>query len=257
VKLSFVTKYSYYLYTMSELESDGSDSDYCPDDELCEGTKQMNDKMKELSNYTHNAGRKRKICDIFDEMKANDENTLKLAMSKSFRNTSFKIKNNISQKNKNENEIKPLYKKVRDSEKVVEILSDTTAVNISKDLIREYAKTALRNRTVVEIRKFAGQIVELKHTIPYGDNNTETVAIKPVNSGIDKVLADMKEPQSVSTVAKSALDWNTYKEKEGLDEELAGASKDGYLHRQDFLQRCDFKEHENELASRATAKISI
>ena len=27
-----------------------------------------------------------------------------------------------------------------------------------------------------------------------------------------------------------------------------------YLHRQDFLERCDFREHENELASRPAVK---
>jgi hypothetical protein len=33
----------------------------------------------------------------------------------------------------------------------------------------------------------------------------------------------------VSTVTKSAFDWETYKEKEGLEDELASASKDGLV----------------------------
>ena len=63
-------------------------------------------------------------------------------------------------------------------------------------------------------------------------------------------MEDIKGPQAVSTVAKSVYDWDNYKEKEGLEDELAVAAKDGYLHRQDFLQRCDVREHDKELESR-------
>jgi len=46
-------------------------------------------------------------------------------------------------------------------------------------------------------------------------------------SGIDKVLDTIKGPKVVSTVAKSSMDWDVYKEKEGLDEDLSAAAKDG------------------------------
>lgn len=46
-------------------------------------------------------------------------------------------------------------------------------------------------------------------------------------SALDSVLDTMKGPKTVSTVAKSNFDWETYKEKEGLEDELSAASKEG------------------------------
>ena len=42
-----------------------------------------------------------------------------------------------------------------------------------------------------------------------------------------QILKDIKGPQTVSTVAKSAFDWDNYKEKEGIEDDLTAASKDG------------------------------
>lgn len=46
-------------------------------------------------------------------------------------------------------------------------------------------------------------------------------------TALDGVLDSIKGPKTVSTVAKSNYDWETYKEKEGLEDELSAAAKDG------------------------------
>jgi len=46
--------------------------------------------------------------------------------------------------------------------------------------------------------------------------------------GLDSVLSTIKGPKAVSTVLKSSMDWDVYKEKEGLEEDLQAAAKDGY-----------------------------
>jgi hypothetical protein len=46
-------------------------------------------------------------------------------------------------------------------------------------------------------------------------------------SALDSVLDSIKGPKTVSTVAKSNFDWETYKEKEGLEDELSAATKEG------------------------------
>jgi hypothetical protein len=43
------------------------------------------------------------------------------------------------------------------------------------------------------------------------------------------VLSEIKGPQSISTVTKSSLDWEGYKTTEGIEEDVAAASKEGYL----------------------------
>ena len=41
------------------------------------------------------------------------------------------------------------------------------------------------------------------------------------------MLNTIKGPKLVNTVIKSSMDWDNYKEKEGLEEDLQAAAKDG------------------------------
>lgn len=50
---------------------------------------------------------------------------------------------------------------------------------------------------------------------------------KKKSSGIDSVLEEMKGPKAVSTIAKTSIDWDNYKEQEGLEDDLNAASKEG------------------------------
>ena len=65
-------------------------------------------------------------------------------------------------------------------------------------------------------------------------------------SSLDKALAAIKGPESVSTVAKSGADWDNFKEKEGLEDELQVAQKEGFLTRKEFLERVDYRKFEQE-----------
>jgi hypothetical protein len=47
------------------------------------------------------------------------------------------------------------------------------------------------------------------------------------DSGLDKLLQTLKGPKQISTVTKSAMDWDNYKEKEGLSDDVTAAAKDG------------------------------
>ena len=89
------------------------------------------------------------------------------------------------------------------------------------------------------------------------------------------MLDILKGPKGVSTLTKSAYDWDGFKDKEGLEDELAAARKDGYhifanlsfilshapintyvifrfLVRKEFLERCDVREYERERDERVT-----
>lgn len=45
------------------------------------------------------------------------------------------------------------------------------------------------------------------------------------------------KPAKLSTLEKSKLDWNKHVAKEGLEDDLTKARKDGYLDKKDFLDR--------------------
>ncbi len=48
----------------------------------------------------------------------------------------------------------------------------------------------------------------------------------------------IKDPKKVTTVQKSSMDWDKFKCDEGLEDELAQATKDGYVCRTYFDPNC-------------------
>lgn len=111
-----------------------------------------------------------------------------------------------------------------------------------KSAAQEAARKVQRNMKVSETVKFAGQEISVQKTVM---STAQPVVAKPV-SALDKVLDELKGPKVISTVTKSSIDWDNFKEKEGLEDDLAVAAKDGYLHRKDFLDRCDVRAFETE-----------
>lgn len=73
----------------------------------------------------------------------------------------------------------------------------------------------------------------IERNVPLNSSEAQDLTVKKDQSsgaalrGIDQVLDTIKGPKAVSTVAKSSMDWDVYKEKEGLDEDLSAAAKDG------------------------------
>ncbi len=51
-------------------------------------------------------------------------------------------------------------------------------------------------------------------------NGTNEETAKPASS-IDQALNLIKGPKAINTVSKSSMDWENYKEKEGLQDDLA------------------------------------
>ncbi|XP_061863647.1 craniofacial development protein 1 isoform X2 [Colius striatus] len=68
-------------------------------------------------------------------------------------------------------------------------------------------------------------------------------------SGISGLLGKIgSKKQKMSTLEKSKLDWENFKEEEGIVEELAihNRGKDGYIERKAFLERVDHRQFEIE-----------
>lgn len=75
-------------------------------------------------------------------------------------------------------------------------------------------------------------------------------------SGIGGVLSQLGKKQKISTLEKTKLDWDKFKQEENIEEELQtyNKGKDGYLDRQDFLQRADLRRFEIEKDIRNTER---
>ena len=50
----------------------------------------------------------------------------------------------------------------------------------------------------------------------------------------------------MSTVEKTSFDWEKYKTEKGITEDVEKYTKDGYLTKQDFLNRVDLRQFEME-----------
>jgi hypothetical protein len=64
------------------------------------------------------------------------------------------------------------------------------------------------------------------------------------------LLSSLTKKPKMTTLDKSKLDWEKFKEKANLKDELQFQAKDGYLERQEFLQRVDAKQFELEKQER-------
>ncbi|XP_024880619.1 craniofacial development protein 1 [Temnothorax curvispinosus] len=76
--------------------------------------------------------------------------------------------------------------------------------------------------------------------------------------GISSVLGQIGKKAKISTLEKSKLDWDNFKKQENIEEELNthNKGKDGYLERQDFLQRADLRQFEIEKQLRNSGRRS-
>lgn len=74
--------------------------------------------------------------------------------------------------------------------------------------------------------------------------------------GLGSVLGQIGKKTKIGTLEKSKLDWNSFKRQEGIDEQLQthNKGKDGYLERQDFLQRTDVRQFQIEKSLRLTKR---
>lgn len=133
----------------------------------------------------------------------------------------------------------------------------------------------VQTATVTKIFEFAGEAVEVTEEIPQSkvDSSAPTGKMvrtttngnggpskpslgQPSGGGLGAVLSQIGKNNKLSTLEKSKLDWNSFKRNQGIEEELQthNKGKDGYLERQDFLQRADVRQFEIEKSFRQTSR---
>ncbi|GMI21102.1 hypothetical protein TeGR_g14192 [Tetraparma gracilis] len=108
---------------------------------------------------------------------------------------------------------------------------------------------AVKKVVVEETKKFAGKNITVKKTVLVDKN------VKAPPAGLDGLLDDLKGPQKMSTIAKTATDWDNHVEETGMGEELQKATQDGYLVKKDFLNRVDERKFEIEKQARERERL--
>ncbi|KAG6969114.1 hypothetical protein JG688_00005469 [Phytophthora aleatoria] len=162
-----------------------------------------------------------------------DDLNASTAVSKTAADKTAKLLSGLTKKTKRSADKK---KKRKLREFFIPILS----VDVKKSR-KDLAEFARSKQKVERVVKFAGQEYSVA---------TSAGTAKSGKKGLDKVLESLDEPKKVSTMEKSSLDWDKFKEKEGIEDELTHYTKDGYIEKQEFLQRLDLKRFEIEKAER-------
>lgn len=154
-----------------------------------------------------------------------------------------------------------------------EVPRKSTAIAEPQKALSKPEKTS----TVTKIFEFAGEAVEVTEEIPknQADQSAKPVGKlalgasngnagpakppfggRPSGGGLGAVLSQIGKKNKLSTLEKTKLDWNSFKRTQGIEEELQthNKGKDGYLERQDFLQRADVRQFEIEKSFRQTSR---
>ncbi|KAJ8546705.1 hypothetical protein ON010_g11531 [Phytophthora cinnamomi] len=115
----------------------------------------------------------------------------------------------------------------------------------------DLAQASAARHKVERVVKFAGQEFSVSTSASAAvDAAAAAAQAAKGRTGLDKALQALDEPKKVSTMEKTSLDWDKFKEKEGIEDELTQYTKDGYIEKQEFLQRLDLKRFEIEKAER-------
>lgn len=77
-------------------------------------------------------------------------------------------------------------------------------------------------------------------------------ALQSNKRNLSDLVSNLKKKPKVGTLLQSKMDWDDFKKKEGLEDELRQAinRKDGYIERQAFLSRADLRQFEIEKSIR-------
>lgn len=111
---------------------------------------------------------------------------------------------------------------------------------------------------VKEIFEYAGEEVVVEKLLeqPTQSASSSKPAVPSKAGGLGSILGALNKKNKISTLEKTKLDWDRFKNQEGIAEDLNtfNRGKDGYLERQDFLQRTDVRQFEREKAMRQTSR---
>jgi hypothetical protein len=101
--------------------------------------------------------------------------------------------------------------------------------------------------TITEVKHYAGQSIVVQRQVAVTGLKSAPVAAAKA-SGLDTLLQELDGPSKLSTVAKTSADWDQFKTKEGLEEDLTkqAQGKNAFLQKKDFLQRVDARRFEVE-----------
>eukprot|EP00029_Vermamoeba_vermiformis_P005671 TRINITY_DN2030_c0_g1_i1.p1 TRINITY_DN2030_c0_g1~~TRINITY_DN2030_c0_g1_i1.p1 ORF type:complete len:357 (+),score=103.21 TRINITY_DN2030_c0_g1_i1:68-1072(+) len=184
---------------------------------------------------TENA-KKRKLDDLWAEMNkpvAKKKAPPKTVLPWAFAPTAPKTNGATTSNNSNNTTVTSIDGVISTTEK--------KEVTINANEILGLSTSEEKKVTITQTFNFAGEEVKVTKEVDAKD-----VPIVKGSKGLESVLSKIKGQKKMTSTQKSALDWNQFKEKEGIEQELQHAAKDGYLEKVAFMERTDLRQFEKE-----------
>lgn len=254
-------------------ESDDSDEDYVPEPDAETGIGDHDQHVDEHDSVQVDAplseAKRKAVDEAFDSLfgtskkRQKNDNALLTGVKKKGKLSSKKKKllANIFGKNAAEDLLSSasgLNKKGKKKRKDIDGMSD--------EKLRVLMNGVKQQKRETEVKRFAGQDVRVEVASASMNGKASktkvatdaTASAQPKAGGLDKVLSELSGPQKISTVTKTSSDWDQFKDKHGLDDELQkkAQDKDAYLVKKEFLQRVDLRRFEHEKADREVKRAA-
>ncbi|XP_055529257.1 craniofacial development protein 1 [Wyeomyia smithii] len=265
-------------------DSDESDEDFRPDKESDASGSEVDSDSLDINEQDENSSTKAVSSTAAKKRKRKSGH---LGKKKKFQ-TSENIKNSLQEERKDLDEEEEKRKSDAlwadflagtESSNSSSVSKETAATDPNKSSKSTVDTKQTENEeaiTVTKVFEFAGEAVhvtekvpsskteECSKLLPKAANATVSSNVKsgfprpllgrPATGGLGSVLSQIGKKNKLSTLEKSKLDWNSFKRTEGIEEELQthNKGKDGYLEKQDFLERADLRQFEIEKTFRQT-----
>lgn len=90
--------------------------------------------------------------------------------------------------------------------------------------------------------KLKSQSKPAEMNIKYAGQEINFSLGKRLKPSLDQVLSEVRKPKSLSSLSKSTLDWEKFKEANKLEDSLSQNRKDGYIGKSSFLAKAKERE---------------
>lgn len=263
-------------------ESDQSDEDYCPDERQTENLSEVDsddnvDDVEDAETNGTNADGKKP---------SKKRNKVKKSTKKQAADKVENVESETVAEDAEEDKSRadalwadflsgtdPLPTKKPEQKKVEAVEKTPVSDKIEPEPVKEPPPKKL----VTQIFDFAGEKVEITKEIEEtttsktndktddkssGSSNGRRPPLggfkRASGGGIGSVLGQLSKKSKISVLDKSKHDWDSFKRNEGIDEQLQthNRGRDGYLERQDFLDRTDVRQFEIEKSIRLSKRSS-
>lgn len=266
------------------MESGKSDSNEGENktDEIKDGNVTAQEKIKKQTNIISKSDVKNN--NETKDNKDNEKNLLKDSSSSKNQNKddselTVKTECNTTKPPASSNSQSESKKNTAPSEKDDKTKTDAPTQNKLKETNKIEIPSTSGKVKITQVYDFAGEEIKISKEVDVGSKEAKQAgeertakksdAMKPSSSsgvsnilssgvkksgGLSSVLGALDKKKKISVLDKSKYDWDNYKSESGLEDELRSNRNSGYLDRQEFLQRVDFKQWENEREMRLYSK---